>query len=359
MPSFPPDAKSLKKYNSTKWTNVSDREVFVYSELISKALRSKADFFRYVRKSTTTIGVLAAGFGTGIHGAFKADADTLTMVSGVATMMPLLQHVWKAGEASKAQEKGIRLIGKARAKFMKSVGGNTGLVDSTKITANGATLFDEVNAALIVVSDAVAQTIPSLDDLKTAMGEVENELKMTAFPGTVKIPYPPSTNAIIKVVNDRAVLAISDNAGVVKIKGTDISSFQNKITLDMINIESVGTGTATISLFNAHGGIADINVKVGNRRPKAYAGYYSPVKFNSKNPIKLNGNGSSDPDGDQLYYNWTITDSSGNKVRLIDASSSNPNPSFQAIAAGTFTIELIVNDGVVDSVKDSTTIIVN
>ena len=256
MPSFPPDTKSLEKYNATNWTNVSDRHVFVYSELIMKALQSKADFYRYIRKSTTTIGVLAAAFGTGLHGAFKADADTLTMVAGVATVMPLLQHVWKAGEASKAQEQGIRLIGAARAKFMTSIGGNSnnGLVDSTRITVYGATLFDEVNAALTVVRDAIAQTIPSLDDLKTAMGEATDKLKIKVVPKELRLST--GATASLSVINGYAVNAVSSDNSIV----TVVSVLSVDSPKKTISITAKTPDQATITIIGSGGGTAEVTV---------------------------------------------------------------------------------------------------
>ena len=261
MPSFPPDTKSLKKYNATKWKNVSDREIFVYSELIMKALLSKADFYRYVRKSTTTIGVLAAAFGTGIHGAFKADADTLTMVAGVATVMPLLQHVWKAGEASRAQEQGIRLIGAARAKFLLSIGGINGKVNGQRVTVHGATLFDEVNAAVTVVRDAIAQTVPSLGDLKTAMGEATDELKIKVVPK--KLNISTGTTAILSVINGYAVNAVSSDNSIV----TVVSSLSVDSPKKTISIKANTPAPATITIIGSGGGMAEVTVNAPTPPP--------------------------------------------------------------------------------------------
>lgn len=148
----------------------TDEHIMAFAFDLRKALGKDATTLRIIRKLSSTIGVLSGAIATTIHGAIGADADTVTMFAGVATLTPMMQKIWGAGEASQARQKGISLISKAQSKYLMSVGSGTGKVDSTRITSEGATLFNEVNAALIVISDAVAQRIPSLQDLKTAEG---------------------------------------------------------------------------------------------------------------------------------------------------------------------------------------------
>ena len=62
--------------------------------------------------------------------------------------------------------------------------------------------------------------------------------------------------------------------------------------------------------------------------------------------IVLDGSLSSDPDGDTLKYRWRcLTASSGTTILVLD---SVPSPSVR-LQAGSYKIELIVNDGVTDS----------
>ena len=73
--------------------------------------------------------------------------------------------------------------------------------------------------------------------------------------------------------------------------------------------------------------------------------------------VQLDGSGSSDPDGDPLTFNWEITlKPAGSTAVLSDPSAVNPE--FVADVAGVYEIQLIVNDGDVDSDPDQVTITV-
>jgi subtilisin family serine protease len=74
--------------------------------------------------------------------------------------------------------------------------------------------------------------------------------------------------------------------------------------------------------------------------------------------VTLNGSGSGDVDGDSLTYAWSFVSRPDGST----ATLSNPgavNPSFVADPAGTFVLQLIVNDGRADSVPDSVRIEAN
>ncbi len=72
-------------------------------------------------------------------------------------------------------------------------------------------------------------------------------------------------------------------------------------------------------------------------------------------PITLDGSGSSDPDSDEITYSWTITFKPGgdeNLATLDNPTSVNPTLNTYRRETGPYTIELIVNDGSVDSAAD-------
>ena len=74
--------------------------------------------------------------------------------------------------------------------------------------------------------------------------------------------------------------------------------------------------------------------------------------------MQLDGSGSSDADGDPLTYRWTFT------IQPEDSQPtlSNPNivnPTFEPpCVRGTYVVQLIVNDGTIDSLPDTVSITV-
>jgi uncharacterized repeat protein (TIGR01451 family) len=68
--------------------------------------------------------------------------------------------------------------------------------------------------------------------------------------------------------------------------------------------------------------------------------------------VNLNGNTSSDPDGQPVTYLWSIVlRPASSSATLFNATTATP--SFVADSAGLYRIQLIVNDGLVDSAADT------
>ncbi|RMA82662.1 PKD domain-containing protein [Umboniibacter marinipuniceus] len=89
-----------------------------------------------------------------------------------------------------------------------------------------------------------------------------------------------------------------------------------------------------------------ITVSTNNTAPVANAGKSKSVATGSL--YNLDGSASSDAEGAQLSYQWTILSlPSGSSVQLSDADIVSP--SFTPDAAGDYVFQLVVNDGLLDS----------
>lgn len=97
--------------------------------------------------------------------------------------------------------------------------------------------------------------------------------------------------------------------------------------------------------------LTSTNVTVAsNTSPIANAG--SDQTVSTGTTVTLNGSNSSDPDGDTLTYLWDITiKPTGSIASVADATSANA--SFLPDVDGTYTVQLLVNDGTVDSPADT------
>ena len=90
-----------------------------------------------------------------------------------------------------------------------------------------------------------------------------------------------------------------------------------------------------------------------NRPPVADAGPDQEV--DNDEFVTLDGSGSSDPDGDPLTYAWTmISQPVGSTATL--AGAGTVNPTFTTDVKGSYEIQLIVNDGLLDSAPDTVVI---
>ncbi|MDH4317364.1 MAG: right-handed parallel beta-helix repeat-containing protein [Desulfobulbaceae bacterium] len=87
-----------------------------------------------------------------------------------------------------------------------------------------------------------------------------------------------------------------------------------------------------------------------NKPPKANVGEaLANVKVGDT--VTLYGSASKDPDGDPVTYKWEIVfKPEKSNATLVDATKVNPT--FQVDALGTYAVQLIVNDGSVDSAPE-------
>ncbi len=90
-----------------------------------------------------------------------------------------------------------------------------------------------------------------------------------------------------------------------------------------------------------------------NTVPVADAGPDQTVSAGSS--VQLDGSASKDPDGNALRYQWALTvKPTGSKAALSNAATMMA--SFIADIAGQYVVQLIVNDGMVNSAPDTVTI---
>ncbi|MHC1725307.1 MAG: PKD domain-containing protein [Syntrophobacteraceae bacterium] len=97
-----------------------------------------------------------------------------------------------------------------------------------------------------------------------------------------------------------------------------------------------------------------VHITTSNTTPVANAGPDQPLIYVG-NTVTLDGGGSSDADGDTLTFYWSLL----NKPGGSSADLADPNlarPTFVADRAGTYVAQLIVNDGVTNSLADTVVI---
>src|SRR5690606_28941478 len=96
-----------------------------------------------------------------------------------------------------------------------------------------------------------------------------------------------------------------------------------------------------------------INAERPNTPPVANAGTDQFVKAGGT--VTLDGSGSHDAEGDTLTYQWRMLSAPSASWPIIH-SDTTARPTFVADSAGTYSVELIVNDGELESTADTVSI---
>ncbi|NTV14194.1 MAG: hypothetical protein HGA96_09750 [Desulfobulbaceae bacterium] len=104
--------------------------------------------------------------------------------------------------------------------------------------------------------------------------------------------------------------------------------------------------------INSVPSIIVVIASIGNRPPVANAGLDQAVTTGTT--VNLDGNGSSDPDGNQLIYAWSMNAPTGSAAAITNATSSTAY--FVPDVDGSYYIQLVVNDGSAASTPDTTVV---
>ena len=119
-------------------------------------------------------------------------------------------------------------------------------------------------------------------------------------------------------------------------------------------VDVVGTYIIQLTVSNGTtSSTADVTVTTGNTMPVANAGPNQTVAQGAT--VTLNGASSSDSNGNPMTFLWSLTSVPSGSAATLNAPTA-VFPTFVADKAGSYTAQLIVNDGVLNSNPATVTI---
>lgn len=252
----------------------------------------------------------------------------------------------------------------------------------TTITTNGQNYFDQWYRDIAGVNINIAKTISLSREAGTTKWEYQNDeffpIDGEGWGNTEHNSYEHNYHFTLE-----AHLSFDYKGGeVFTFRGDDdLWLFINgQLAIDLGGVHAVGESTINIDDVAAALGLSpgnrysfdlffaerhtvasnfmfqtDIDLECGtpNRAPVADAGNDQTVSVDEI--VVLDGSASSDIDGDSVTYQWLILEQpTDSTASLNDSSAVMPN--FVIDQLGTYVIQLIVNDGIVDSVADTVTL---
>lgn len=122
------------------------------------------------------------------------------------------------------------------------------------------------------------------------------------------------------------------------------------------DLEGVYVVSLAVSDGRSSSPSASVTITASSSAPIANAGPDRNVALGSL--VNLNGSDSSDPNGDMLTYSWFLVSVPGGSTAALSGATT-VNPTFTADIAGSYVVQLIVNDGTADSAPDTVTVSVS
>src|SRR5581483_195304 len=139
------------------------------------------------------------------------------------------------------------------------------------------------------------------------------------------------------------------SSGWITIDGTQVvgpSDFNQNVATIARSVSLTSQNTLQVTLASKPGSYIILNIYGTNPPPTASAGPNQTVYAGTT--VQLNGAGSHDPSGLPLTYSWALTSRpSGSTANLSGANTATPT--FVADKVGTYTAQLVVNNGYTSS----------
>ncbi|MBE0498727.1 MAG: hypothetical protein IBX43_05720 [Campylobacterales bacterium] len=205
---------------------------------------------------------------------------------------------------------------------------NDGIVNSV---ADTVTVIASTSNSAPVANAGVDQNVNTTSTV-TLNGSLSSDANLDALTYSWTITSKPSgSNAALSsaTVSNPTLIADLDGSYVIQL---------------VVNDGKVNSAADTVTVI----------ASTSNSAPVANAGVDQNV--NTTSTVTLNGSLSSDANLDALTYSWTITSKpSGSNAALSSATVSNPT--LIADLDGSYVIQLVVNDGKVNSAADTVTVI--
>ena len=205
-------------------------------------------------------------------------------------------------------------------------------------------------ASLIVGSQALCET--------KVYGPVTFK-RVTGKPDTIKQIFNIANpgNAFTIVVQNGQNGANRISSGFILVNGYETvypSDFNQQVEIIRRPVTLKSQNEITVRLASKPGSFIVVTIYSGNSAPVANAGPDKSVFVGDT--AHLDGSKSSDVDGNSLSYSWSfISKPTGSLAQL--SSSSAVMPSFTVDKSGSYTVQLIVSDGLANSTPD--TVIIN
>jgi predicted aspartyl protease len=242
-------------------------------------------------------------------------------------------------------------------------GSSASLSDSANVSPTFTADVDGSYIAQLIVNDGTVDSVADTVTIIAATGNAVPVANAGVYHPTTGVDQNVSTGHVV-TLDARASTDSDSNALSYSWSLTTIPTGSNAaldVSTSVLSRFTADVDGSYIAQLIVNDGIVDsvadtltIVAATGNSAPVANAG--ADQNIPTKTVVTINGSASSDADSDALSYSWSLnTVPAGSSASLSD--SANVSPTFTADVDGSYIAQLIVNDGTVDSVADTVTII--
>ena len=182
-------------------------------------------------------------------------------------------------------------------------------------------------------------------------------------PITPYMLFPTDTTAAINLARVLQSMNTRSNTGVIDLNTTLVDLLPANTDFSSASFETATETALGITLVSAYEAQSTMDTGITNAGgtpptdrnlvPVANAG--ADQNVNTTATVTLDGSASSDSNEDSLTYKWSFSSKPLNSTTTL-SNDTSANPSFIADVDGSYVVELIVNDGEINSAVDTVTV---
>ena len=243
---------------------ITDADAIGFADDLSLFLRKRMNLARRARLTSSSLQVLTAAAAGSLGIIAHSDVETIAALGAVSAIIPEIQSIIGAKGRSEAYRDGLDLIGQAITRYhqARTANNRTGVLTDT-LTEEGSNLMSEVAASIKAVDLALQSSIPSVEIMKAATGQLENKFnKFKIVPHNLHIAAKDGEGVVV-ATKDRIIHAVPKDARIVSI---DNAQFGNN-GIEKVTIKGIKDGDTVVEFFFDIGYKAEVNVKVGDGTP--------------------------------------------------------------------------------------------
>jgi len=176
--------------NASGGYHVTDRDILEFNNHVRHMMRLKMKYATIAAYVSSTVAIGTATAAT-ILSAGGAGVITVASLAGTSAFSSDIMGIFSFSETTVAYQDGVELMERAEARYFQALARRStdGLIHADTLTIEAANLYSETVGALALVEKALASRIPTMTDIRQAMGQAIDDTESIRTGNSVALSH--------------------------------------------------------------------------------------------------------------------------------------------------------------------------